>query len=785
MRRILNKDIKQVSSTNAIDVEHFTCQRTPEGKLSYSKNDDLGCSGIVKRLVAVARSTKEYLKHKASLFESMEKVSDEDQMNKDAQNTEMMFDLSGEHEIQKSHETSLGESLPDSKLTKSMEGLHTEDDKSEKSTDGNRSESSNDDSLKRRSILSDEDKIRFARELSKESSEDQVEDSDISIEFWDFGGQFIFYATHTIFHSRKAIYLLVLDLTSNLNEIAVDQDFPMESHERSMEYFVRFWINSIHSFVGSEDGSEPTVILVGTHKDKLKQNVDAKIEAFFDNIRKLFDGTKLLNHLYADDFAVDNMAEDDKGVAALREAIIEIGNQKAKTIEIPAKWIQLERSLKDYMHLKIISFNHVLQIDAMNEYPLGSVDQVRIFLLYHHSKGTFIYFDEDPISYYVVLDPQYLIDAFKCVITSGRFCKKDPVIRPLFNKLQDEGRLEKVLIDKQWSGDPNSTYMEHKEILLAFLTKHHIISEATEYDEDTKSSSGLGWFVVPSFLRDECPKEDFEQFVTGKMQSNLRFVLEFENTTIVPTIYHRLIAATVGKWPVIHFREKPVMYKNLCAVRLEKNHIGFAEMRSETIELSLANLCPLISVDTNLCDRFRRFVEAVIAHEFRKLRSSNEDCSNFYVIKFRCNHEVHGQIGSKATIEFTEMETVKQIPCPDFESHAFVSDAVLAEWYVDHRVKIQTPNVRITEALLGKISKRIGHNWQTLGHELGVRQVQIEQIIEDHPNSMSMKIFFMLKKWLSENAELATLDVLIQAIQKCPTLTVDWDEIRNIIDSLD
>ncbi|XP_060591100.1 probable serine/threonine-protein kinase pats1 [Ruditapes philippinarum] len=733
----------------------------------------MDCSSIIKRLASVAQ----YLKDKASLFESTEKNND-DEIKEDLQDTEMIVGLIGEHNIQKDSEKTLKSSEPESKE------LPDAIDASYKMSDEICSEGSNDDSLGRRSILSDVDKIQFAQELSRENSKEGDDNMDISVEFWDFGGQFVFYATHMIFHSRKAIYLLVLDLTSHLNEIAVDQDFPTESHERSMAYYVRFWINSIHSFVGSEDGVEPTVILVGTHKDKLRGNVDQKIETFFENIRKLFDGTKLLKHIYRKDFAVDNTVTDDEGVTALREAVIEIGREKAKTVEIPAKWIHLEKSLKEKIHLKIITFQDVRTIDALNEYPLGSNDQVRIFLQYHHSKGTFIYFDEDPISYYVVLDPQYLIDAFKCLITSEQFCKKDPDIRPSFNKLHDEGRLEKELVDKLWSKDKELMYMENREILLDFLAKHHIISEATKYEEDTKKSSGLGWFVVPSLLRDLYPSDEFEQLLCGRRQSALRFVMEFEISTIIPTIYHRLVAAIVGKWPIIHFRDKPVMYKNLCAARLENNHIGFAEMRSETIELSVANLCSKDAIDGGRCDRLRRFVEAVIEHEFHKLKCSKETCVKLYAIKFRCNHEIHGVNGSKDTIEWKQVGTTKQIPCPDFESHASITADGFTEWYIDHRIKIQIPKKGVTEKLLSQISKEIGHNWQTLGHELGVTKVQIEQIIEDNPHSTSMKIFAMLTKW-SQNVEIATFDVLVESMQKCPTLNVDWGEIRNILDSLE
>ncbi|XP_053376495.1 uncharacterized protein LOC123535278 [Mercenaria mercenaria] len=769
MRRILKKSIENVESTNAIDVEHYICQRTLEGKLSYNNSDDLDFSGTMKRLVAVARSTKEYFKDKLSFLEAMEQNScsgdeNDEKTNENVPETEEAFEISGEHEKQ-------SDTISGSKTSRS-------------STDDGCHEGISANMLEKRSILSEEGKMRFALELSQENSTESNGDMDTSIEFWDFGGQFIFYATHTMFHSRKAIYLLVLDLTSNLNEIAVDQDFPTESHERSMEYFVRFWLNSIHSFVGSENGFEPTVILVGTHKDKLKGDVSRKVETFFENIRSLFDGTKLLNHLYREDFAVDNTSENDEGVSELREAIYYIGNEKAKTEEIPAQWIQLEKSLKEKVRLKIISFQFVMEIDASNEYPLRSAEQVKLFLQYHHAKGTFIYFDEEPISSHVVLDPQYLIDAFKCIITSARFCKNDPEIRPLFTKLQVEGRLEMPLIDRQWSKNPESMYTEHKKILLAFLTKHYIISEATEYDEDTKCATGLGWYVVPSLLRDQAPEEEFETFLAGKMQTKLRFVLELSNSTIVPTVYHKLIAGTIGKWPVVHFRDKPLMYKNVCVVRLNEHHVGISDMRTETIELTVAIFCSLEYIESEQCDRFRRFAESVIKHEFRKLKSEKEVNTIPYVTTFRCNQESHGLWGSKAIIKLEQTETSKRVPCPDLGPHAITTKEAMSEWYTDNRLPIEIPKASLSEKILSKVSQHVGHNWQTLGHELGITQVQIEHVIEENPNSTSRRIYAMLFKWFKQEADLATLDVLIGAMQRCPTVSVDWDKIRNIIDDL-
>ncbi|XP_045173840.1 ras-related protein Rab-8-like [Mercenaria mercenaria] len=58
MRRLLGQKIRGIKSTDGIVVEHYKCEKDRDGKLRYTKADDINKSEYVKRLVSVAVSEK-------------------------------------------------------------------------------------------------------------------------------------------------------------------------------------------------------------------------------------------------------------------------------------------------------------------------------------------------------------------------------------------------------------------------------------------------------------------------------------------------------------------------------------------------------------------------------------------------------------------------------------------------------------------------------------------------------------------------------------------------------
>ena len=113
-----------------------------------------------------------------------------------------------------------------------------------------------------------------------------VEDEDVHSVLWDFAGQSVYYTTHPLFLTPRAIYILVNDLSQNPSEKAK----PVEKqgmYRKLLDSFgfktnfdyVDFWMSSIASLANQEESDQesvecealpeklPAVFFVCTHAD--------------------------------------------------------------------------------------------------------------------------------------------------------------------------------------------------------------------------------------------------------------------------------------------------------------------------------------------------------------------------------------------------------------------------------------------------------------------------------------------------------------------------------------
>ncbi|XP_053390107.1 uncharacterized protein LOC128553027 [Mercenaria mercenaria] len=777
VNRLLGKTNDNVETTNGIEV-HACHASNNEWEVKHTVNAE---SESFRRLAKIAKNENHVKPMSHELLSDLDVDNVENiDCKADIQRkgkTEISYDVSvNRDKLPKFVQKSKKEPLP---KRSELEPTHLIPMKNETKT--------------KKSVYIDKSNVlKFQKEYQKSllptSSQNDRESKDLSI--WDFGGQFVYYATHQIFLSQRAVYLLVFNLTGGLDKKVTDRESPCNSKTRTMRDYIRFWVGSVHSFVGSEDGNDPPIILVGTHNDQ----IDDKTDTFelFEDVRKIFDGSVSINHIHKDHFAISNVDKSDINFDMLRTSILEIGKCQAKT-EIPAKWIPLEKALVKNRDKKIVTFEDLIMIDSQNEYPIQTEnkketeDQFKLFLMSCHAKGTFCYFDDNELSEYVVLDPTFLIDAFKALITAKQFCKVRPPLRSLWHKLFDTGILMPELVHEVWRDSQNKDFTKFEELLLRFLQRHHIISEVLRYDDDVNVPTRVGKYIVPSFLKVPLDEALLNAFLEGKNVTKGSLIYQFEDETIVPLLYQRTLAALIGKWPLSKYNNSDLVYANVVACEPQTDHAVILKTTNNDIELLVVNLCPSSIVKPDVCDLFRRFVEMVIKHEITKLRTSKDhgiSIKNIEYMHVKCYHTVHGSKGSLSShkVEYLKNESTANIPCPDKESHHFDHNAILNEWFQNEIKLKDIERRRLTEKEYSHLSMHIDKNWEQLAYQLDFSTVEVQQITMDIDTPVN-RVFEMFVRWDQKHGCEATLDVLVRAVKRCHScIGIHLDILKNIID---
>ena len=163
-----------------------------------------------------------------------------------------------------------------------------------------------------------------------------------TLDLWDFAGQHLYYASYPVFLSTRAVYLLVYDLSKELNDIA-QPCFKQGTRkillsnpnkETNLENLLS-WLVSLRTMcslkpevkTNVEDlpHCRPPVFIVGTHADKPYQDIK-EVES---QIRQEIFGKEYELHVIRPFFTVDNtQGSDDKGVAALQKRVMEVLKQE-------------------------------------------------------------------------------------------------------------------------------------------------------------------------------------------------------------------------------------------------------------------------------------------------------------------------------------------------------------------------------------------------------------------------------------------------------------------------
>ncbi|KAH3779421.1 hypothetical protein DPMN_157224 [Dreissena polymorpha] len=405
--------------------------------------------------------------------------------------------------------------------------------------------------------------------------------NEVTVSVWDFAGQPQYYSTHQFFLNKRSIYIVVMDMTKELKDAVGDSEeigiWCGSVDDCTYLDIFKFWLNAIHmnsdyqSKTQQRKTIKKTVILVGTRKDKMKGNdLEEKeniMNSYFDNALFSFDhGSPIFEHIYPKRFLVDNLTPNDSAFAELRKEIVSLAaEQDYWGEEYPVRWIHMEQTL-DKMRDEKRQIEHIKTVeeeDLKNLHPLGK-EELTLFLEIQHKQGNIIFFNTGELKNFVVLAPQWIIEAFRCFIPHNQKIEST-VLKDWEEYIKHAILKPNVLLEVMKNSPPyiheykNAVvrYMEYLNVIAKPVTSVLDITGVLDQQKrvceetsgiDDHNPTMLDCHIVPCLLR--FPPPPLKKFTSPDIPRTPVLAFVFCGKFMPPSFFHRLVAVCIRAWPI-------------------------------------------------------------------------------------------------------------------------------------------------------------------------------------------------------------------------------------------
>jgi small GTP-binding protein len=214
-----------------------------------------------------------------------------------------------------------------------------------------------------------------------------INNEQIIVHFWDFGGQEIMHATHQFFLSEKSLYVLVLD----------------GRKEEDVEY----WLKHIESF----GGTSPILIVL----NKIDQN-----PLFNVNKNFLLEKYKGIKGFYK--LSCETQVGLKDFINRLKKEILNVELRKTK---IAQNWINIKTALEN-MKRDFISYDEYLEM-CHKEKILDEIAQ-NTLVEYLNALGIVLHFKDFELLDTHVLDPRWVTEGVYKIINSPVISNKNGIL---------------------------------------------------------------------------------------------------------------------------------------------------------------------------------------------------------------------------------------------------------------------------------------------------------------------------------------------------------------------
>ncbi|CAF2734105.1 unnamed protein product [Rotaria sp. Silwood2] len=398
--------------------------------------------------------------------------------------------------------------------------------------------------------------------------QEQIEECQrLRLDLWDMPGSASSSCiTHQVFLSARAIYLLVFDLTKDL-----DQPADWNEELTNLDH-LSFIMHSVYCYSANInqgriqdeelniDRLSPPIILIGTHRNSFSSPTKKiNIENKMAEIRAMISTKPYCRHVIEPYFTIDTQHPENldfEQIDELKRLIEEVAlAEPYMDEEIPTRWLQFENDLN---RLKIQQDNFYASLDQICEIArtqnICSSDELKTLLDFYHDLGVIVYFGNTQDMFLkntLILRPQKLIQLIKRLVYNDNMENEN-----------DDG-----IIDERTFENLCQPFIEQKQSLLALLKKFDLLCEHISSSPTSKTTTICKQYYVPGCIRRVCN----EKILTEKDEQSVVFYYLFDDY-FPESLFHQILVRTI-KWTQSNNVPSPKLYYRRGKFILDDQHL--------------------------------------------------------------------------------------------------------------------------------------------------------------------------------------------------------------------
>ncbi|XP_033724891.1 uncharacterized protein LOC117314905 [Pecten maximus] len=356
------------------------------------------------------------------------------------------------------------------------------------------------------------------------------------VSVFDFGGESMFSNLQHIFLNCNAVILLVFSLHNCFDENAI--------FER-----VCFWLKFIATYsCQTTDVYRPPIILVGTHLDLIENSENLVVSKVNRALRNNPETAQIYQKHVFKFVTVDNTKDDKSDSYEVLWSSINAAAQYQSHWGqlLPGNWIALEREIMRLkVRRKVMTFEEIRMIGESLTVPLDE-GEVKAMLEYLHMMRSILCFNMDLPKAKMILDPQWMVQAFRKIVTVEKFFDKiHGQKHPLLKAYQQTGKLTMEFIEYVWKSDLG--FLEFKGTLLYYLERLELLVKPLP----EKGESVVNYYIVPCMLQPadlEVVRTLLEAPETVKTAT---LVFDFQGRFLPPAVFNKILASCIHRFKVM------------------------------------------------------------------------------------------------------------------------------------------------------------------------------------------------------------------------------------------